>query len=245
MGTALVLLTVVVAATLLGGAVPLRFERHSRLFLSFSAGTLVALSLLELIPEGLHGAADPHPRLLLVLVAFLVTMLADKLHILHPHAHGLEATCSNEERVHPPLAIHGAVGLLIHSAVDGFALATAQRESLAVALAVGVALSAHKLADGLTTVSLVLSHHHNRRHAVAMLAGNALLLIIGYALGLALPLEGHHLATLLLLMAGFFLYLGATDLLPSLSHPRCRKRDVLATALGMAAVALVSSLAHH
>ncbi len=244
MGTGLALLTAVVAATVLGGALPLRFERHSRFFLSFSAGTLVALALLELIPEGLHGAQDPHSRLLLVLAAFLLTMLADKLHVLHPHEHGMDTACPEVEHVHSPLAMHGAIGLLIHSAVDGFALAAAQRESLAAALAVGLALSAHKLADGLTTVSLVLSHHHRRRQAIAMLAGNALLLVVGFGLGMSLPLDGHHLATLLLLMAGFFLYLGASDLLPSVSHPRCRKRDVLATALGMAAVAAVSLLAH-
>lgn len=244
MGTGLAVLAVVTAATLLGGALPLRFERHSRLFLSFSAGTLVALALLELIPEGLAGAEDPHPRLLLVLVAFLATMLADKLHILHPHQHGMDAACPPAEHAHSPLALHGALGLLIHSAIDGFALAAAFRESLAVVLTVGVALSAHKLADGLTTVALVLSHHHRRRQAVLVLVGNALLLILGFASGLALPLAAHHLATLLLLMAGFFLYLGASDLLPQLSHPPCRKRDVLATAAGMAAVAAVSLLAH-
>lgn len=245
MGTSFALLAAVLAATVLGGVLPLRFERHSRLFLSFSAGTLVALALLELIPEGLDGAAHPHTRLLLVLVAFLVTMLADKLHVLHPHEHGMDAACPDVEHVHSPLARHGAVGLLIHSAIDGFALAAAQRESLPAALAVGLALSAHKLADGLTTVSLVLSHHHRRRQAIAMLVGNALLLVVGFGVGMALPLEGHHLATLLLLMAGFFLYLGASDLLPAVSHPRCRKRDVLATAVGMAAVAAVSLLAHH
>ncbi len=245
MGTGLALLAAVVAATVLGGALPLQFERHSRLFLSFSAGTLVALALLELIPEGLHGADDPHFRLLFVLAAFLVTLLADKLHVLHPHEHGMDATCPNVEHAHSPLGMHGAVGLLIHSAVDGFALAAAQRESLAAALAVGVALSAHKLADGLTTVSLVLSHHHRRRQAIAMLGGNALLLVLGFGVGTALPLERHHLTTLLLLMAGFFLYLGASDLLPAVSHPRCRKRDVLATAVGMAALAAVSLIAHH
>lgn len=35
MGIGLALLAAVVAATLLGGALPLRFERHLRLFLSF------------------------------------------------------------------------------------------------------------------------------------------------------------------------------------------------------------------
>jgi len=239
------LLLGVVLATLAGGLVPLRFEQHSRMFLSFSAGTLVALALLELIPEGIAGrTADVHPLLLVVLASFLATLLLDKLHVLHPHEHGMDTSCPREEHEHSPLAMHGALGLIVHSAVDGLALATALRESLAAGVAVGVALSAHKLADGLTTVALVLSHHHRRRQAVRVLAANVAALCLGFAGGLALPLREGGLALLLLVMAGFFLYLGATDLLPSVTTPRCRKRDVLATAAGMAAIAAVSLLAH-
>jgi zinc transporter, ZIP family len=238
------LLLAVAAATLLGGAVPLRFQRSSRLFLAFSAGTLVGLALLELIPEGLKASGDdPHGPMLLVLVAFVVTMLLEKLHVLHPHQHGTEG-CADGEHVHSPLALHGATGLLVHSAVDGLALAAALRESTAAAIAVALALSAHKFADGLTTVSLVLGHRHRQSRAVGMLAGNAGMLAVGFVIGLLIPLGEEQLAALLLIMAGFFLYLGASDLIPSLTTPVCRKRDVLATAAGMAAVAAVSMLAH-
>jgi zinc transporter, ZIP family len=239
------LLAGVVLATLAGGMVPLRFEQHSRVFLSFSAGTLVALALLELIPEGVAGrGGDTHRLLLIVLGSFLATLLLDKLHVLHPHEHGMDASCPHEEHEHAPLAMHGALGLILHSAVDGLALATALRESVAAGIAVGVALSAHKLADGLTTVALVLSHHHRRRQALRVLAANVAALCIGFGAGFLLPVQEHGLSVLLLAMAGFFLYLGATDLLPTVTSPRCRKRDVLATALGMAAIAAVSLLAH-
>ena len=77
-----------------------------------------------------------------------------------------------------------------------------------------------------------------------MLAANVATLLLGFGAGLALPLREDGLAFLLLVMAGFFLYLGATDLLPAVTSPRCRKRDVLATAIGMAAIAAVSLLAH-
>jgi ZIP family zinc transporter len=111
-------------------------------------------------------------------------------------------------------------------------------------VAVGLALAAHKFADGLTTVSLVLSHHHRRAQAVRLLAGNAGLLLVGFAAGIGLALDKSQLGTLLLVMAGFFLYLGATDLIPSVTVPLCRKRDVLATACGMAVIALVATLVH-
>lgn len=239
------LLLGVVVATLAGGMLPLRFEQHSRAFLSFSAGTLVALALVELIPEGLSGRPDKiHALLLVVLATFLATLLLDKLHVLHPHEHGMDASCPPTEHEHSPLAMHGALGLIVHSAVDGLALAAAGRLSLAAAVAVGLALSAHKLADGLTTVALVLTHHHLRKQAVRVLLANVAALCLGFFVGSVAPLDEGTLSLLLLGMAGFFLYLGATDLLPAISTPRCRKRDVFATALGMAAVAAVSLLAH-
>jgi len=243
--TGIVVLAGVVAATLAGGMLPLRFESHSRVFLSFSAGTLVALALLGLIPESLEATGrDAHGALLVVLTAFLATLVLDKLHVLHPHEHGMDRSCPHEEHEHPPLAMHGAIGLVVHSAVDGLALAAALRESVAAAIAVGLALSAHKLADGLTTVALVVSHHHQPRQAVRVLGANVAALLVGVATGLAVPLREQGLSLLLLVMAGFFLYLGATDLLPAVTSPRCRKRDILATALGMAAIAVVTTLAH-
>lgn len=238
------LLALVVSATLLGGLAPLSFRPHSQLFLAFSAGTLVGLALGELIPEGLPVAQDPHRALLVVLGAFLATMAADKLHILHPHPHRLEECCPPEEHLHPPLALHGAIGLLLHSALDGMALAASLRQSLTAGLAVALALSAHKFSDGLTTVALVLAHHHPPKQATRLLLSNAFLLVLGFAAGWVFPVPEKLVGFFLLGLAGFFLYLGASDLLPSLSTPRCRKRDVLATALGVAAVAGVAALLH-
>jgi zinc transporter ZupT len=240
-----VVVLAVVVCTLAGGAVPLHFERHARTLLSFSAGTLVGLALLELIPEGIEGGAGGlHPKLLVVLGGFLATMLLDKLHVLHPHAHEMDADCPPVEHVHRPLAMHGAIGLIVHSALDGVALAAALRVSLATAVGVGVALSAHKFADGITTVSLVLTHHHRKVQAVRLLLANAASLLLGFGVGSAIVLVEAQLAVLLLVMAGFFLYLGASDLIPSVTGTACRKRDVFATACGMAAIALVSFLSH-
>jgi zinc transporter ZupT len=242
-GLGLVLLVIV--ATLAGGALPLWFERHSRVFLAFSAGTLISLALIELIPAGLGElSGDTHAKLLFVVGAFLVTMLLDKLHVLHPHRHGMDTSCPEVEHDHPPLAIHGAWGLVVHSVFDGVALAAAWRGSLAAALAVALALAAHKFADGITTVTLVLTHHHRKRQAIRLLAANAAALVLGIAAGLVVPLGERQLGGLLLIIAGFFLYLGACDLLPSVSRPVCRKRDVAATALGMALIAVISMALH-
>ncbi len=239
------LLLLLVLATLAGGAIPLRHQAHTRTFLSFSAGALVGLALIELIPEGLEAfGGEIHPKLLVVLGAFLLTMLLDKSHVLHPHSHAMDAGCPDHDHEHKPLAMHGAIGLLVHSAVDGLAMAAALTKSPATAVAVALALAAHKLADGITTVSLVLTHHHRRPQAVRLLAGNAAALVAGFAIGRVVNLDEAQLGGMLLAMAGFFLYLGASDLIPSVTTPVCRKRDVVATAIGMAAIAAIALVSH-
>ncbi|MGQ9495384.1 MAG: ZIP family metal transporter [Thermoanaerobaculaceae bacterium] len=240
----LALLLLVAAATLAGGIAPLRFRQQDRLFLAFSAGTLVGLALGELIPEGLIATKDPHLALTVVLLTFLATMAADKLHILHPHPHRMDECCPPVEHRHAPLALPGAFGLLLHSALDGVALAAALQQSASTAAALSLALAAHKFGDGLTAVSLVLSHHHPPRQAVYVLLGNAALLAAGFSVALVVAFPENMVSWFLLALAGFFLYLGASDLIPSLTTVACRKRDVVATALGAVMVMAVALLAH-
>ncbi len=233
----------VAAATLAGGWLSLRWQAHSHLLLSFSAGTLVGLALAELIPEALSAVGGgPHGALFVVLGAFVFTMLMDKLHVLHPHPHGMEGACPSHEHVHPTLALPGAVGLVLHSAVDGLALAAALQQSPAVALTVALALGAHKFADGVTTVSLVLAHHHRRSQAIRLLVANTGALVLGVVGGLSLPLSEDQLAWLLLATAGFFLYLGASDLLPAVNRSACRPSDALVAAAGATLIALLAAL---
>jgi zinc transporter, ZIP family len=156
----------------------------------------------------------------------------------------MDQTCPDHDHEHKPLAMHGAIGLLVHSAVDGIALAAAVRGSVVTAVTVALALGAHKSADGMTVVSLVLNHHHGRRQALRLLIGNAASLVVGFSLGVFLRLDHAQLGAVLLVMAGFFLYLGASDLIPSVTAPDCRKRDVIVTAIGMATIATISFLAH-
>ena len=90
----------------------------------------------------------------------------------------------------------------------------------------------------------MLTHHHRRPQAVRLLAGNAAALVAGFAVGRVVALDEAQLGGMLLAMAGFFLYLGASDLIPSLTTPVCRKRDVVATAFGMAAIAAIALISH-
>ena len=87
-------------------------------------------------------------------------------------------------------------------------------------LLVFIAVVAHDFADGMNTVSFILSQSDNRQKALKWLAVDAIAPLIGAIVGASLSISEYALGHLLALYAGFFLFMGATDLLPEAhQHP--------------------------
>ena len=98
-----------------------------------------------------------------------------------------------------------------------------------VGILVSVAVVLHAFADGLNTVTLLLSSGHNRRQALTWLAVDATAPIVGAALGLLIALPDAALGVLLAFFAGMFLYLGAGSLLVQ-AHRLGRDRVIVVLA---------------
>jgi zinc transporter ZupT len=83
-----------------------------------------------------------------------------------------------------------------------------------VGTAGALGLSAHSFADGLNTVSFVLNQSQDRGHALRWLTIDAVAPLFGATVGVLIKVSDATLGHLLSFYAGFFLYMGATDLLP-------------------------------
>ena len=101
----------------------------------------------------------------------------------------------------------------------------------------------HDFADGLNTVSFILRQSGSRRQAIRWLAVDALAPLLGAIVGAAMSVSEENLGYLLALYAGFFLYMGATDLLPE-AHQHPSRARVGLTVLGFAAVFALTLVAH-
>ena len=108
----------------------------------------------------------------------------------------------------------GALGLSAHSFVDGLAVGLAFGVDAAAGVLVLVAVLSHDFADGLNTVSFVLSQSQDRRAAIRWLAIDAVAPLLGATVGALVSVSEATLGHILAFYAGFFLYMGATDLLP-------------------------------
>lgn len=232
------LLTVV--ATLLGGLFALKQRDKLHLILGFSAGAVLGVAFFDLIPESLNlvGSNFSHEIILMFIAAgFVVFMLLDRFISLHACPEGED--CGNENHK----GVLGATTLSIHSFLDGAAIGLAFKVSPAVGVIVTAAVLAHDFSDGINTVSVILKNKGSAKNALKWLIADAIAPALGAASTLFFTLPEARLGLVLALFSGFFLYLGASDILPESHHNHPTIWTTVSTLLGMALILAVIRLA--
>ena len=223
-------------STSLGGWVAIRVRRELQTLIALTGGIVVAVALFDVLPEAIDAVGDARRTTWLVGAGFLGFFLAERALVLH-HRDDEE-----QARAHHEVGVLGAAGLSIHSFIDGLGIGLAFGVNTTTGLLVFVAVVAHDFADGLNTVSFILRQSDNRRRAMTWLAVDAIAPLIGATVGAAISISEYALGHLLALYAGFFLFLGATDLLPE-AHQHPSRLRVGLTAAGFVAIFCVATAA--
>jgi ZIP family zinc transporter len=216
-------------ATFLGGILALRFKDRLHLVLGFSAGALIGVAFFDLLPEAIELAAprfDVPTITSCVALGFVVFMIIDRF--IAPH-HGTDDHCENKNhrgRV-------GAGGLSFHSFLDGLAIGLAFQVSSAVGVVVTVAVLVHDFSDGINTIGLILKNGGSKKQAMRWLFIDAIAPVIGVLVSTFIVLSGPTLGIILAIFCGFFLYLGASDLLPESHHQHPTLWTTFMTVIGV------------
>jgi ZIP family zinc transporter len=225
-----------VVSTLLGGLTALRFRHNLETILALSGGVVVAVALFDVLPEAISGIDDPRRVTTLVAGGFLAFFFLQRVLVLH------HRDDPDEARAHRRVGALGAGALSMHSFVDGLGIGLAFGVSTLTGLLVFVAVISHDFADGLNTVTFVLRQQGERRRALRWLAADAIAPFFGAIVGSAVAVSEHSLAYLLAVYAGFFLYVGAVDLLPA-AHAQTTRLRIALTLAGFAGTYAVVALA--
>jgi len=171
--------------------------------LSFAAGFLISVSLVDLFPQSIAVAGARAPAV--ALLAYVLVHLTQ--HTIGRHFHFGEETHSVSELV----SVSALVGLLMHTFVDGVAVASGLAVSNGLGALVFVAVLLHKFPEGLAISSLFLAAGAGRRKAVLAAAALGASTIAG----VLLTDQWHFLRTYgLAISAGVTLYVGASNLVP-------------------------------
>src|SRR4051812_2007503 len=206
-GTALLYTAIAASANLLGAAAVVSHSRWSLRALenmvALSAGFMVSVALLDLIPDAI--TAHGEKAAVIVLGGYLLVHLTQ--HTLAPHFHFGE----EHHHVTKTVSFSALAGLTLHTFVDGVAIASGFGVSHALGVLVFFAILLHKLPEGLAISSLFLASGESRRAALAASAVLAVSTLVGAILTMQLPVLGEYG---LPLAAGVTLYVGASNLVP-------------------------------
>src|SRR5438477_11342186 len=237
----LLLTSLAMCSTLAGGYVAIKAQRRIHLLMGLGAGVLLGAVFFDLLPESLSVAREQgwNVRIILgiVVAGFLLFYLTERLLVLHACP---EDDCTNQAHQH--IGRLSALGLIVHSTLDGAAIGAASMVSWQTGLLVALAIIAHDMSDGLNTILLVTHGEEARRRDYLFLAFDALAPVAGGLLALVVLPPPRALAVFLGFASGFFLYTSTSDLLPE-AHRRSPGLTVSAAAIaGMVFIAVAVQL---
>lgn len=223
---ALVLITAL--ANLLGGLIVVRKKWSTYALnnlMAFGAGFLLSIAILDLAPEGLEGASG---NSIYILTGFLALFAFQRIISTHFHF-GIE---THKDKHNEKTAGIGAyLGMGIHSFFDGVSIVAGFEVSGELGILVFTAVLLHKIPDGLTISSIVLTAFGDKFKAfiasvvlaLSTLLGAGLVWVVGHS-GIAPIAISESFARIgLSFSAGIFLYVAATDLLPIVNQSENRR----------------------
>ena len=234
--TALLISASAFLAAAIGGLVALRAVSHVGLIIAAGAGIRIGAAYFDLIPESVdHLGGSLDVAMLCTAFGFLAFYSIEKLTALHV-GHETATELDHGDSAHRHIGFIGSVGMSLHSFLDGIALAAGLAIGGGLGLVIAAVVVTHRFSDGIGIVSMQLASRAPRREIYRWVALVALAPVAGVIVGLLLPVPDMVLGGLLGVFAGFFLYIGAAELLPE-AHRSDRSRWVVAATLaGVAAI---------
>jgi len=223
-------------SALVGGVVAMRAVRSVAAIIAVGAGIRIGAAFFDLIPESIDQlGGSVEGAMIFTAVGFLAFYAVEKLTALHV-GHETAAELEHGDAAHRHVGLIGASGMSAHSFLDGVALAAALVVGGGLGLVIAAVVIVHRFSDGIGIVSLLLASRTPRLVAYRWVGVVAIAPVLGVLVGIVIPVPDQVLGGMLAVFAGFFLYIGAAELLPE-AHRAGRSRWlVVATLTGVVAI---------
>jgi ZIP family zinc transporter/zinc and cadmium transporter len=179
------------------------------MMIALAAGFMVAVAVTEILPEAI--ARGGRQAAVVALAGYMAVYLTQ--HALTTHFHFGEET----HHVTSAVSVSALIGLMLHTIVDGVAIASGFGVSASVGILVFFAVLLHKFPEGLAISSLFLAAGASRARALYAAAALGVATMLGVLLTDGIPvLSRYGLA----LSGGVTLYVAATNLVPEFQAKR-------------------------
>ncbi len=227
-------------STLLGGSILLKSKKNLSYFFAFAAGSLIAVSFLDLMPESLEIAQAANIPIRSIMLTIIASFFFYNLLERYFPMHSLEENHNQDNHHGHILGPIGAGSLIIHSFLDGAAIGTAFHVNNSVGLIVAFAVIFHDFTDGINTVAIMLKNKHKHKSALGFLLLDAIAPVLGVIATTLIAIPEKTLAFLLAFFIGEFLYIAAVNLLPETRNTNAKKAMII-MALGILVITVLTS----
>ncbi len=232
--------------SLIGGALLLLNKRValkvSHLATPFAAGALLGAAFFDILPEAVEINAEGAAFRWVVVGIISFFLLEHYLHWFHHHH-------EHKDKAHKsPTVSLIIIGDTLHNAIDGVAIGAAFLISVPTGIVTTLAIAAHEIPQEIGDFGLLMKLGMARRRVLIWNALSALATLIS-AVGIFWLGSGESLplGAILGLTAGLFIYIAASDLIPTI-HEEAKGRfahlPVLLLILGVCTVGAATEIAH-
>ncbi len=222
-------------------------KRVQRIAVPFAAGALLAAAFLDLLPEAVeHGSSLP-AIMSLVLSGFVLFFVLERFlgWFHHHHDHGASDVHTKRQRSTRSLIV---IGDTLHNAIDGMVIGAAFLADPTVGIITTIAIAAHEIPQEVGDFGVLLALGMRRRNVLLVNIASALATVVAAVLIFGL---GSSLAALepvlLAIAAGMFLYIAASDLVPTIHEepsPRVANYQTMILLFGIIFVGLTTTFIH-
>ncbi|MDB5815925.1 MAG: zinc/iron permease [Rhodocyclales bacterium] len=230
-------------------------QRWMPRMVGFATGVLLAVALLDVLPEAFESGVAPHRLFTSMLLGLLSFYGLERIAVWrHSHAdeQGHDHHCPPHEHKHGHShAHHGVqrntvmavlVGGSFHNFVDGVLLAATFLTSPALGWSTAFAVIAHEIPHEAGGFAIVRAAGYSRWRSMAMNALSSMSAVLGGLIGyFALRQTQVVLPYVLVIAAASFLYIAISDLLPLLRNEGHRHTSMWQTAWMVIGVVVIAA----
>lgn len=186
---------------------------------AFAAGALLAAAFMDLLPEAIESG-DPHIVLFFVMVGLIFFFLLEGiLHWFHGH--------TDDESKTKPVATMIIIGDAIHNFIDGVAIAAGFLVSPASGIIVTIVIVLHEIPQEIGDFGVLLHNGVEKSKVIVLNILSALASVVAaitfYIIGNSIKVD---FSPLLGVVAGFFIYIASTDIIPTIHKEKDTSRTI-------------------
>lgn len=246
---------VLVVVSMVGAIIPYLREledREAHLLVALSTGIFLGLLFFLLLPEALeecgHGGYDVHETMYALFGGFALLMVIEFL-MKHRHMNSCSCQCCEDSHSHRITSMSSFIGLSIHAACDGMALAATFLAGEEVGLIATIGMCIHKFVVLFSLSSTMVVADVDTRGAMRNLLLFSLITpiagLVFYFVFNGISID-HYVGIPLAFAAGTFMYVALVDMLPEAFHRKQQDvRSFVLLVVGVVVIAIISILFPH